>query len=217
MPLGTKKSTFCSGCCKLVCKGCDYADYKSNGGDRCPFCREPAVNGEEENRKRVMKRVKANDPNALQQMGAIHHHEGDYDKGVEYLERAAELGDARAHCQLGGMYYIGEGVEKDEEKAIHHWEEAAIGGHPTARNNLAMIEEEKNGNVNRAVKHFVIAANLGYEKSMKGLWKHYSCGNITKENLEATLRSHKAAIDATKSAQRDAAEAHYRRISASRR
>ena len=32
-------------------------------------------------------------------------------------------------------------------------------------------------------------------------------GHITKEEYEATLRSHQAAIDATKSAQRDAAEA----------
>ncbi len=59
----------------------------------------------------------------------------------------------------------------------------------------------------RAVKHFIIAANVGYEMSMKVLWGHYSAGNITKDNLEATLRNHKAAIDATKSAQREAAEA----------
>jgi DNA-binding GntR family transcriptional regulator len=41
---------------------------------------------------------------------------------------------------------------------------------------------------------------------MKELWKHYSAGNITKENLDATLRTHQAALDATKSEQREAAE-----------
>ena len=61
--------------------------------------------------------------------------------------------------------------------------------------------------MDRAVKHFIIAANLGYEKSMKELWGHYSDGNIIKEVLEVTLRTHKAAIDETKSAQRDAGEA----------
>jgi predicted secreted Zn-dependent protease len=65
------------------------------------------------------------------------------------------------------------------------------------------------------VKHFVIAAKLGYEDSMQMLWKYYSIGYITKEELEATLRTHKAAIDATKSAQRDAAEAYFRGISTS--
>ena len=51
----------------------------------------------------------------------------------------------------------------------------------------------------------LFAINFGHEDSMKSLWKHYSAGNITKEDLEATLRAHKAAIDATKSAQREEA------------
>jgi hypothetical protein len=44
------------------------------------------------------------------------------------------------------------------------------------------------------------------EGSMKELWKHYKRGNITKEDLDATLRTHKAAIDEMKSAEREAAE-----------
>ena len=63
----------------------------------------------------------------------------------------------------------------------------------------------------RAVKHFIIAANVGHEKSMKVLWEHYSAGNITKEDLEATLRTHKAAIDAMKSPEREAAAAWRKR------
>ncbi len=143
---------------------------------------------------------------------AKRHEEGDYDKAIEYFKEAAKLGDAAAHNDLGNRYCIGgEGVEKDYEKAIRHWEEAAIGGHLQARHNLG-VYEENSGNTERAVKHLVIAANLGHEDSMKVLWKFYSCGTITKEDLEATLRTHKAAIDATKSAQRDAGEAFYRRL-----
>jgi TPR repeat protein len=102
------------------------------------------------------------------------------------------------------------------EKGIHHWKEAAIGGHPQARHYLAIIEGN-NGNTERAVKNFIIAASLGYEESMKELWKYYSAGNITKENLNATLRSHQSAIDATKSLQREEAEAIYQQMAASRR
>ena len=211
LSLRPKTSTFCSGCCKLVCKGCDYADFKSSGNNNCAFCREPAVNSKEENYKRAMKRVKANDPAALTQMGAIRYQEWDYDKAFEYYTKAAELGDIDSHYRLGRMYWKGESVEKDEEKGIYHMEKAAIGGHPLARHNLACIEEEANGNIERAVKHYIIAANLGFEKSMKELWTFYSAGQITKEDLESTLRSHKAAIDATKSAQRDEA-----RLAASR-
>ena len=96
-----------------------------------------------------------------------------------------------------------EGVEKDEEMKVYHLEKAAIGGHPIARHVLALTEE-KNGNMERAVKHYIIAAKVGYELSMKTLWKHYSLGNITKEDLDATLRSHQTAIDEMKSEQRDA-------------
>jgi TPR repeat protein len=112
------------------------------------------------------------------------------------------------------MYYEGKGVEEDEEKAVYHLEKAAIGGNPRARYNLGIIEGN-NGNMDRAVKHLIIAAKLGHEASMKALWKHYSAGNITKEDLDATLRSHQAAIDATKSEQRKEAEEgtdHLRRM-----
>ena len=212
LPLDKTKYSFYSCCCKSMCNGCSYADCMNNRRNRCPFCREPVVCGEEQNIKRVMERVKANDPAALTQMGVIRGREGDYETAAEYFKEAAESGDASAHYRLGGMYYRGEGVEKDVEKGIYHWEKAAIGGHPIARQTLGYYERE-NGNVGRAVKHYIIAAKLGEEKSMKALWKIYSAGNITKEELDVTLRGHHAAIDATKSAQRDAAEDYYRRLS----
>jgi tetratricopeptide (TPR) repeat protein len=205
LPIDTRKCSLSSCCCELICNGCVYADRISSGHNRCPFCREPAVDCKEENEKRVMERVKVNDPNALRQMGVRCGKEGDYDGAFEYLKEAAESGDAAAHYILGDMYYNGDGVEENEEEAVYHWEKAAVGGHPIARYNLAH-HEEKNGNVERAVRHLIIAAKLGYEKSMQVLWKYYSGGDITKEELDATLRTHKAAIDATKSSQRDVAE-----------
>ena len=117
------------------------------------------------------------------------------------------MGDADAHYNLAVLYRKG-GVM---ENVVYHCEKAAICGHVQARHNLGAIEEE-NGNFERAVKHYIIAAKLGYEDSMKMLWKLYSAGNITKEDLESTLRTHKAAIDATKSAQRDAAEVWFSEV-----
>lgn len=73
----------------------------------------------------------------MRQKGIECKNEGDYDSAVEYFIKAAENGDSDAHLQLGGMYYDGElGVEKDDGKAVYHWEKAAIGGHPTARDTL---------------------------------------------------------------------------------
>ena len=209
MPLDKQKWSFLPCCSRNICMGCIYANYISNKHDMvkawsCPFCRTLASD-KEENKKRMMKRIKAGDPDAMCQMGTERCHEGDHAIAKKYWAMAAELGDVIAHYQLGCLYWQGEGVEKDEEKAVYHYEKAAIGGHHQARHNLAAVEE-RNGNMERAVKHFIIAANLGDEKSMKALWDHYSAGNITKEDLEVTLRTHKAAIDETKSPEREVGE-----------
>ena len=208
LPIDPKTCIFWTCCSETICKGCVHANMMSNGkvkAEVCVFCREPSVKKEETN-KRLMKRVKANDPAAMTFCGKECYQEGDYDGAFKYWTKAAELGDILAHHELGLLYSHGEGVGKDFAKSVHHYEKAAIGGHPGARHVLACIEEEYNGNVGRAVKHYIIAANLGYEHSMKELWKHYSRGNITKEDLDATLRAHQATIDATKSSQRKKVE-----------
>jgi hypothetical protein len=47
---------------------------------------------------------------------------------------------------------------------------AAIGGLEMARHNLGTIEMS-NGDINRAMKHFIIAAKSGPEKSLKMVGK----------------------------------------------
>ena len=215
LPIDLGKSRSYSCCSQIICNGCILANVRSNKHDQvkarsCAFCRE-LVSKKWETRKNLMKRVKANDPAAMRQMGLECYREGNCDGAIEYYTKAAELGNFHAHFKLGVMRMNGEGGEKDEEKAVYHWEKAAIGGHPQARYNLGCYEE-RHGTMERSVKHFVISANLGFENSMKALWKHYSAGNITKEDLDATLRTHQAAIDAMKTAQRDAAEVAFRKF-----
>ena len=215
MPLELRNSTFMSCCGKTGCNGCIYTHMLSNIHDkvkagRCVFCRTLASD-KEEHSKRKRERVEANNPEALHYRGSECYQAGDYNGAFEYFTKAAELGDAEAQFQLGYMYGEGVGVEKDDKKGIYHYEKAAIGGHCGARHNLAYIEvkniiEAKNGNMERAVKHWIIAANLGHEASMKALLPSYKNGDITKEEYGATLRTHQAAVDAMKSAQRDAAE-----------
>ena len=217
MPLDAGKTTFMSCCGKWICNGCIYAHYSSNLYDRvkaskCVFCRTPASD-KEEYRKRTKERIEANDPAVLCSTGEECYQAGDFDKAIEYWTKEAELGDALAHYRLGQMHWKGEGVEKDEDKAVYHWGTAAIGGHPDARYNLAGIEI-KNGNTERAVKHRIIAANLGCKDSMKALLPSYKDGYITKEEYGATLHTHQAAIDATMSAQREAGYAFFAEFAA---
>jgi tetratricopeptide (TPR) repeat protein len=214
LPLANEKSTFNTCCSEIICNGCFYTNIMCNSHDKgkagaCVFCREPLVNGDEEQRKRMMERAEVNDPAATREIGRELCRDGDYDGAFEYLTKAAEFGDVDAHYLLGNMYLNGEGVDEDDEKLVYHYEKAAIGGHFMARHILGRIEEG-NGNTDRAVKHLIIAAKLGYEISMKQLWDDFKDGNITKEDLDTTLRTHQAAIDETKSEQRDAADAFFR-------
>ncbi len=215
MPIDQQKSLFHTCCSNRICQGCLYANFMTNGDHLCPFCRASSKD-KEESRKRLMKRIKAKDPAALCHMGQECFNEGDYDDAFEYLTKAAKLGDADAHYRLGCMYWKGNGVGMDEEKMVYHWEQAAIGSHPHARHNLGCYEEEVD-NIERAVKHYIIAAKVGHEKSMELLWGYYSAGNITKEGLDSTLRAHQAALVATKSSQRKKAEELFQRLQSRRR
>jgi TPR repeat protein len=152
-----------------------------------------------------MKRIKKNCPVAMCHMGKKRYHQGDYDKAFAYFTTAAELGDAGAHYNLSCLYRDSEGVEKDMKKQVYHLEEAAIGGHPSARYNLG-IEEENNGRYERAVKHWIIGSNLGHDQSLKGLKDLYAEGYVSKEEYANALRAYQASVDATKSEEREKAE-----------
>jgi TPR repeat protein len=123
------------------------------------------------------------------------------------------LGDANAHFSLSVMYDTGEGIEKDMLKHIHHLEEAAIGGHPEARHNLG-IDEAQCSRFNRSKKHFIIAANLGHQDSLNKLRQLYADGHATKEDYADALRAFQAAVAATKSVEREEADAYYEAMDA---
>jgi tetratricopeptide (TPR) repeat protein len=229
LSLDTKQSMMQSCCSKMICLGCDYAnkiremedrlqykcpifsanwkrELKDSLDQKCPFCRHPGAKTQAESDILVMKRVRVNDPFALREVGTTRCEKGDYKGAIEYWMRAAELGDAEANYQLSVMYREGRGVDRDEKKELHHLTEAAISGDPSARHNLACYEW-RNGRYERAAKHWIIAANLGNDKSVEALKEGYVTGFVSKEDFAAALRAHQAAVDATKSPQREAAEA----------
>ena len=209
LPLDMAKTSMCYSCSKVICKGCNRANQKRGLVQKCPFCREPLPKTVEEGEKLNMKRIEANDPVALCYEGVTQHKKGDHRTAFEYYTKAADLRSADAHYRLAEMYDEGEGVEMEPGKVIHHLEEAAIGGHPHARYNLGVLEWN-NGNYERAVKHWIIAATQGEDDSIKDLIDAFKEGFMAKEDLAAALRAHKAAVDATKSPQREGAEEFYR-------
>jgi hypothetical protein len=214
LPIDMTESGLAGCCCKIICNGCFFSNQlrEVEGGleHRCAFCREPVLNSDErdELNKRLMERVKKDDPVAMNEMGRIHEREGDYGKALEYWTMAAELGYVNAHYYLGFLYLNGDGVEKDEKKAVYHWEQAAIGGHPQARCLLADYEME-NGRSERAAKHYIINANLGCDKSVKLIKDLFVQGIVSKEEYAAALRGYQSAANETKSAERARAAIYF--------
>ena len=108
-------------CSKVICKGCFYANdlrqIEQSLDRTCPFCRHPTVTAtEEEENKMILKRVEANDPVAIAQVGREHCVRGEFGTAFEYLTKAVELGDVNARYNLSLLYRKGGGVEKHMEK-----------------------------------------------------------------------------------------------------
>jgi len=209
-------STYKSCCGKVICSGCIHAPLYDNQGNevnnaKCPFCRIPTPYSDEEGIKRFRKRVEANDAMAICHLGCyyrdgLHGLPRDYTKALELYHKAAELGYAKAYCSIGYAHDYGEGVIVDKEKAIHYYELAAMGGDEVARYNLGN-KEHRAGNMDRALKHYMIATRDGLAVSLEEIKEMYSNGQATKENFTEALCTYQEYLGEIKSAQRDKAAA----------
>ena len=211
LSIDVTKATFMVCCSTSICDGCSWANILRENMEelesKCPFCRQPAPNNHAKNYENNLKRVRAHDPAAIRQMGTFLQAKGDYGGAFKHWQKSAELGDVDAHYKLSGLHFQGRGVEKNMKKYVHHLEEAAIGGHAIARHNLG-VHELKHDSLERAAKHWIIAANLGYSDSMNKVQEMFEAGLglIDESDFETCLGTYQDAVDATESPQREAAE-----------
>jgi len=208
---------YMSCCGKTICTGCAVAPVYDNQGNRvdnekCPFCRTPWPTSDEEDVRRYKIRVEANDAEAMYNMGC-YYRKGifglpqDRAKALEFWHQAAELGHATAYNNIGSAYYNnGEGVEVDKKKAGHYYELAAMKGNIIARHNLG-LNEIRAGNIDRALKHLMIAVDAGFADSLEKIQQLYSIGSATKDDYTKALQSYQAYLGEIKSRQRDEAAA----------
>ena len=81
-----------------------------------------------------------------------------------------------------------------------------MGGNVNARCNLGN-NELRTGDTNRALKHYMIAADGGDDISLKQIQKLYMNGYTRKDDYAKALRAYQAYLAEIKSAQRDKAAA----------
>ena len=199
-------------CCgKTICGGCLYAVAQRDKYQKCPFCRTPAPESNKEGVERLEKRVESGDADAIHNLGCCYYNgryglTTDYAKAFELFVQAGELGNVGASAHIGYAYYNGEGVERDVKMARHYDELAVLGGDVTARHNLGNTENNA-CNVDRALKHYMIAAGGGVAESLTMIQKLYSYGLATKDDYTKALRAYQAHLNEIKSEQRDEAAA----------
>ena len=213
IPSLTTGSKYKACCGKIICSGCIHAVDKMDPDDaKCPFCRVPTPQSDNEIVERIKKRVEMDDAPAIHGFGYYYcggqrGFPQDREKALEHWHRAAELGFAESYHNIGCAYYFGRGVERDLNKAKYYWELAAMMGNVSARYNLG-ISEMMAGDMSRALKHYMIAAGCGCSDSLKEIRELYVNGHATKVDYAKALRSHQKYVDGIKSAQRDEAAAY---------
>ena len=134
--------------------------------DLCPFCRTPTPRSDDDIVRRLHKRMEVDDEKAVTLIGNHYSHgmhglSRDHTKALELWHQAAELGSAEAYFSIGNAYYNGRGVEMDKKKAFHYWVIAAMKGCSYARCRLGIFDDNT-GNMERAIKHYMIALECGY-------------------------------------------------------
>ena len=200
-------------CCgKVICSGCIHAvEVRDGGVGLCPFCRTPTPTSVEIV-EQYKKRIEAGDIQAIYEMGCCYYH-GRYGlpqnraKALKLWHQAAELCHSAAYYSIGVAYNNGNGVERDEKKAVHYWELGAMGGDVEARYNLGVLEGRV-GNHDRTLKHLMIATGGGSKKSLSIIQEMFKKGVATKEDYTQALREYQAYLGEVKSAQRSAAAAY---------
>ena len=182
------------------------------GNQICPFCRLIPPSDEEANYL-MQKRADAGDVEAIHNLG-FYYTNGMYGlpqdqaKALELWHRAAELGRADAYFNIGCNYAAGQGVERDMEKAMRYWEQGAMRGCADARHNLGVFEKYGNiDDMDRSIRHFMIAVRDGHNKSLEKIKGLYKEGYATKDDYTKALRIYQEYLNEVKSSQRDKAAA----------
>ena len=194
-------------CCgKIICCGCIHAMDKI-----CPFCRTPTPKSDGKYIEQIMKRVDAGDAQGIASLG-FYYNNGmyglpqDHAKALKHWRRAAELGYVAADFNISCNYANGHEVEMDMKKAMYYWELAAMGGHTAARHNLGAFENNA-GNMDRALRHYMISVDGGCHLSLREIQKLYKGGLATKDDYTTALLAYQKYLNEVKSPQRDEAAA----------
>jgi TPR repeat protein len=134
----------------------------------------------------------------------------DQQKGLEYLQRAAEHDWTSAQYKLGMLYVAGKLLSPDSSKAIKYLQKAADKGGPRSQYELAQLYAEGIGEPRSTADSPVAllrrSATNGYAPAFHALAEHYRTGLGVAVDYVQAIRYYKAARDANEKAGADSTD-----------
>ena len=124
--------------------------------------------------------------------------EQDYAKALEWLEKAADLGNSSAMNNIGYSYYYGNGIEQDYAKALEWLEKAADLGNSSAMDWIGSIYREGLGveqDYTKALEWYEKAADLGNSNAMTWIGLIYRDGLGVEQDYAKALEWYEKAAD----------------------
>ncbi|KAK6173927.1 hypothetical protein SNE40_017298 [Patella caerulea] len=103
-------------------------------------------------------------------IGLQHIESRNMSAAVSCLKESSNLGHSSSQFNLGLCYEVGDGVEKDLDKAMEYYEKAGESGHAEALYNLALLQEDEDTMIELLEK----SAEHGLSQAQKYLGVYYS-------------------------------------------
>lgn len=222
LPLDREESLYWTCCGKTICRACEFEqgralellNVKRINKDQpplepaCAFCRASKLIEDEDVIRSYKEKARNGDAVAAHNLATFYTH-GNYGveineaKALELLQYAANLGNRDSMVRLAIVYHFGElGENESINKAKEYANEAINKGKVSAHTLLAVFQLGE-GHIELATRHWCLAAEAGEVESMKLLWDQFYRGELSKDQLERTLRRHKETLDEMNSEDRE--------------
>ncbi|CEP08949.1 hypothetical protein [Parasitella parasitica] len=151
-------------------------------------------------------------PDAQAALGSRLIAEAKYAHGIEWLEKAVQMGNSRAHVQLGILYDKGEGIQQNSDMALLHYKAAVENGNHAAEYILGLVyyfgRLGRQKNHKEAVRLIRQSAMAGLPYAQRVLGQLYQLGSIVSDggnSPENRLRTKKNEREAVRWFKRAAA------------
>lgn len=118
--------------------------------------------------------------------------EQDYAKAMEWLLKAADLGNASSMRLIGVLYENGDGVEQDYSKAMEWYLKSADNGNVRAMKNISLLYYDGKGveqDFDKAVEWLIKAADTGDAEEMNNVGSLYAGHGMQYHNDEELAKA----------------------------